>query len=146
MRSLRHTSWLFALALAASSLLLFASTRGFAADPPGYFPLIVRGGNGVTATYAGNVLTVQFRKSSVGAGNPRTYLRMPVGSAAWVDRALNKAEPFVVKQRINQKGAATIIGVLQNKVRFWNFICRNTNAGYLEARRSEPVFAQVRID
>ena len=71
---------------------------------------------------------------------------MPVGSAAWVDRPLNKAEPFVVKQRINQKGATTIIEVLQNKVRFWNFICRNTNAGYLEARRSEAVFAQVRID
>jgi hypothetical protein len=56
-------------------------------DPEGFFPLIVRGGRGVTATYDGSALTVQFRKSGVAAGEPASYGRVPLGSAAWVDRA-----------------------------------------------------------
>lgn len=146
MRSLRYTTRLFGLALAASSLLLLASARIFAADPPGFFPLIVRGGPGVSATVESGILTVQFRKSSVAAVNPTKYMRMPVGSAAWVDRPLNNAEPFVLKQRVSRQLAATIIDVLRNKVRFWKFLSRNTNAGSFEVLRSEPVFAQVRID
>jgi hypothetical protein len=51
MRSLRPTTRRFSLILAVSCLLLFASASVFAADPPGWFPLIVRGGEGVTATY-----------------------------------------------------------------------------------------------
>jgi hypothetical protein len=130
MRNLRHIAKLVSLSLAAS-LLLFASIA-FAADPPGYYPLIVRGGPGLTRTFANNTLTLQFQKSPVAANK-----NMPFGSAAWVDRPLNKAEPFVVKQRANQELARTIIAALSNKVRFWQFLCRNTNAGYFEVLRSE---------
>jgi hypothetical protein len=115
-------------------------------DPPGWFPLIVRGGGGVNATYDGSTLTVRFRKAGVAAGDPRTYNRMPFGSAAWVDRPLNDAEPFVLRQQMNQNDAANAIGTLRNDVRFWKFVCRNTNAGHFEVLRSEPAFAQVIID
>jgi hypothetical protein len=145
MRTLRHITKLVSLGLSAA-ILLFSWTRAAAADPPGYYPLIVRGGPGLTPAFSGNTLTLQFSKSPVAAGDPRTYLRMPEGSAAWVDRPLNKAEPFVLKQPANQKLAGTIIEVLRNKVRFWKFICRNTNAGYFEVIRSEAAFASVPFD
>ena len=82
--------------------MLFAWPRAAAADPPGYYPLIVWGGTRPDPALASNTLTLQFRKSSVAAGDPRTYMRLPVGSAPWVDRPLNKAEPFVLRQRANQ--------------------------------------------
>ena len=144
MRNLRHMAKLVSLSFGASLLLI--ASNAFAADPPGYFPLIVRGGPSLTRTFADNVLTLQFQKSRVAAGDPRTYMRMPVASAAWVDRPLNKAEPFVLKQRANQELARTIIAALSNKVRFWKFLCRNTNAGYFEVLRSEAAFASVPID
>ena len=115
-------------------------------DPPGFFPLIVRGGQGVTATYDGSTLTVRFRKSRVAAGDPTTYGRMPLGSAAWVDRPLNDAEPSVLKQQMSQTDAASPIAVLRINDRFWMFLCSNTNAGFFEVFRSEPAFMQVKID
>ena len=116
------------------------------ADPPGFFPLIVRGGRGVAATHDGGTLTVQFRKSRVAAGKPTTYNRMPVGSAAWVDRPLNDAEPFAVKQQMDETKAAETIAVLRNDARFWKFVCSNTNTGHFEVFRSEPAFAEVISD
>lgn len=115
-------------------------------DPPGFFPLIVRGGRGVTATHDGSTLTVQFRKSPVAAGDPTTYGRMPLGSAAWVDRPVNDAEPSVLKQQMNKTDAANTIAVLRNEVRFWMFMCSNTNTGHFEVFRSEPAFSQQIID
>jgi hypothetical protein len=115
-------------------------------DPPGFFPLIVRGGGGVNATHDGDTLTVRFRKAGVAAGDPTTFNRMPLGSGAWTDRPLNEAEPSVLLQQMNPDDAASVIGVLRNEVRFWKFMCRNTNAGHFEVHRSEPVFAQVIID
>jgi hypothetical protein len=115
-------------------------------DPPGWFPLIVRGGNGVTSSYDGSTLTVQFRKSPVAAGTPATYGNMPVGSAAWVDRPLNGAEPFVLREQMNGTDAESAIEVLRITDRFWMFVCRNTNSGDFEVLRSEPAFMQVRID
>lgn len=115
-------------------------------DPEGFFPLIVRGGQGVAAAHEGGTLTVEFRKSPVAAGDPTTYGRMPHGSAAWVDRPLNDAEPFVLKQQMDETAAAETIAVLRNDVRFWNFLCSNTNAGHFEVFRSEPAFMQTRID
>ena len=116
------------------------------ADPPGWFPLIVRGGQGVAATHDGSTLTVRFRRSPVAAGTPATYGRMPLGSGAWVDRPLNDAEPLVVQQQIDQAAAASAISVLRIKDRFWNFVCRNTNSGHFEVLRSEPAFMQVKLD
>jgi hypothetical protein len=115
-------------------------------DPPGNFPLIVRGGGGVNLTYDDGTLSVQFRKSSVAAGQPTTYGRMPTGSAAWVDRPVNDAEPSVVRQQMPLEQANQVNGVLHNEVGFWNFVCHNTNAGHFEAVRSERVFSSQRID
>jgi len=115
-------------------------------DPPGYFPLIVRGGRGLTTDYEGDTLRVQFHKSPVAAGDPTTYNRMPIGSAAWVDRPVNAAEPVIVRQQMSDTVAEETIAVLRNEVGFWKFVCRNTNAGDFEAIRSERVFAEVKID
>ncbi|HZB29401.1 MAG TPA: hypothetical protein VE465_04465 [Streptosporangiaceae bacterium] len=115
-------------------------------DPPGWFPLIVRGGRGVKGSYDGSFLTVQFRKAPVAAGDPTTYRDLPFGTAAWVDRPLNEAEPFVVKQQMNGADAGSAIDVLRINDRFWRFVCRNTNTGHFEVLRSEPAFMQVKID
>lgn len=115
-------------------------------DPPGFFPLIVRGGRGVAATHDGGTLKVQFRKSRAAAGGPTTYNRMPAGSAAWVDRPLNDAEPFVLMQQMNEADAEEPVAVLRNDARFWKFVCSNTNTGHFEVFRSEPAFAEVVID
>src|SRR5829696_8631738 len=114
-------------------------------DPPGWFPLIVRGGTGLAARYDGGTLIVQFRKSPVAAGNPRTYGRMPLGSGAWLDRPVNDAEPSVLMQQMDRDAASSARTVLRSGERFWKFICRNTNAGHFEVLRSEPDFKQVRI-
>jgi hypothetical protein len=115
-------------------------------DPPGFFPLIVRGGQGINATHDGSALTLRFNKSSVAAGDPSTFGRMPLGSAAWVDRPLNAAEPSVLKQQMNRDDAASIAGVLRNNERFWKFLCSNTNRGFFEVFRSEPTGKQVILD
>jgi hypothetical protein len=116
------------------------------ADPPGWFPLIVRGGPGVAGSYDGATLTVEFRKSPVGAGGPTTYGHMPLGSAAWVDRPLNDAEPSVLQQRMNQADAESALAVLRLDDRFWEFVCSNTNTGHFAVLRSQPAFMEVPID
>src|SRR5687768_2307861 len=98
------------------------------ADPPGWFPLIVRGGQGVSTNFENGTLTVRFRKSPVAAGTPATYGRMPLGSGAWVDRPVNEAEPSVLRQQMSQSDASSVVSVLRINDRFWNFVCRNTNA------------------
>jgi hypothetical protein len=115
-------------------------------DPAGWFPLIVRGGAGLSSTYESGTLTVRFRKSPVAAGSPTTYGRMPLGSAAWLDRPVNNAEPSVLKQQTDQDTASSAREVLRSGVRFWRFVCRNTNAGHFEVLRSEPDFMQGSID
>jgi hypothetical protein len=115
-------------------------------DPAGFFPLIVRGGRGIASEYDGATLTVQFRKSPVAAGDPTTYGRMPHGSAAWVDRPVNDAEPSMLKQQMDQTNATSAIEVLRIADRFWMFLCSNTNAGFFEVFRSEPAFMQVLFD
>lgn len=114
-------------------------------DPPGWFPLIVRGGRGVDATHDGGTLTVRFHRSPVAAGNPTTYGRMPHGSGAWVDRPLNDAEPLVLQQPMDEGDADSAMSVLRINDRFWNFVCRNTDTGHFEVLRSEPAFMQVKI-
>jgi hypothetical protein len=71
---------------------------------------------------------------------------MPLGSAAWVDRPVNDAEPSVLMQQMSQADAASPIAVLRINDRFWKFVCRNTNTGHFEVLRSEPAFMQVKID
>jgi len=114
-------------------------------DPPGNFPLIVRGGGGVNLTHDHSTLSVQFRKSAVAAGDPTMYGRMPAGSAAWVDRPVNDAEPSVVRQQMNLDQANEVNHVLRNGG-FWRFVCHNTNTGHFEAVRSERAFMSQKID
>ena len=115
-------------------------------DPPGFFPLIVRGGRGIRSAHDGDTLTVQFGKSPVAAGDPSTYGQMPLGSAASVDRPLNDAEPAVVKQELSRSDADSVVSVLKIDDRFWMFMCSNTNTGHFQVHRSEAAFMQVRID
>jgi hypothetical protein len=115
-------------------------------DTPGNFPLIVRGGGGVNLTHDDGTLSVRFGKSPVAAGEPTTYGRMPLGSAAWADRPLNDAEPSVVRQQMNLDQANEVNGVLRNNVGFWKFACHNTNAGHFEAVHSERAFMSQIID
>ena len=61
---------------------------------------------------------------------------MPLGSAAWVDRPLNDAEPFVVKQQMSRSDAESAAAVLRISDRFWKFVCHNTNTGHFAAFRS----------
>jgi hypothetical protein len=115
-------------------------------DPPGFYPLIVRGGRGIRAGYDGSTLTVQFGKSPVAAGDPSSYGRMPHGSAAWVDRPLNDAEPAVVKQQLSRSDAEDVVSVLRMQDRFWLFLSSNTNTGHFQVFRSEAAFMRVKID
>ena len=59
---------------------------------------------------------------------------------------MNDAEPVVLKQQMNGTDAANISAVLRNEVRFWKFMCSNTNAGHFEVFRSEPAFMEQIID
>ena len=130
------------VALVVGYLLFLFPGSTFAID---YWPMIVRGGHGVTTSYADGVLTVQIRKAHVAAGEPLHYGHLPVGSAAWVDRPLNANEPFDLKQRIDTNGAQTIISWLQGGG-YWKFFCANTGAGYFDVLRSEKTNSAVRFD
>jgi hypothetical protein len=125
--------------LAVGCLLLLVPGSAFATD---YWPMIVRGGRGVTTSYADGVLTVQIRKAHQAAGDRmKGPVTLPVGSAAWVDRPLNADEPFVLKQKIDANGAQAIMHWLQDGNGYWKFFCANTNAGYFDVLRSEKSYS-----
>ena len=115
------------------------------ADPPDFFPLIVRGRGGIIADYEGGTLTVQFRKSRHAAGEPTSYGNMAEGSAAWVDRPLHDDEPSVLKQQMNDADATKTMDTLLREGGFWKFVCRNTFAGEFEVFRSEPTSAEYKL-
>jgi hypothetical protein len=71
---------------------------------------------------------------------------MPSGSAAWVDRPVNDAEPSVLKQQMSRTEAEDVAGVLRNSERFWMFLCSNTNSGFFQVFRSEQAFKRQIID
>ena len=146
MKSFSFTTKLFSLTLVVSFLLLVGSTRVFAGDPAGWYSLIVRGGQGVTSTYQNGTLTVNVRKARIAAGEPAKYQRLPIGSAAWVDRPMNASEPVVLKQRMDARLANNVMDALSNRVRYWRFVCRSTDRGYIEVLRSEVATPSVKID
>ena len=110
-----------------------------------YWGMIVRGGKGVATSYSNGVLTVQFGKALVAAGNSNNYGKLPIGSAAWVDRPLNAAEPSVLKYKIDEDGAQTIIDRLKNGDGYWKFNCKNAG-NYFDVRGSAYVSRSVGID
>jgi hypothetical protein len=128
---------------AVGCLLLLVPGIAFATD---YWPMIVRGGPGVTTSYADGVLTVQIRKAHVAAGDSLHYGQLPVGSAAWVDRPLNANEPFYLKQTIDYASAQAVMNGLRGREGYWKFLCSNTGAGYFDVLRSEKTFKSVRFD
>jgi hypothetical protein len=115
-------------------------------DPEGFFPLIVRGGRGVATGFDGNTLTVRFNRSPVAAGDESTFGRMPLGTAAWLDRPLNDAEPTLLRQQMSGQDAQGVMSILRINDRFMKFICANTNQGHFQVHRSEPAFMRVTID
>jgi hypothetical protein len=135
------TSLLFTFAI--SCLLLFDPGSAFATD---YWPMIVRGGAGVTTSYGDGVLTVSVRKAHVAAGDSLHYGQLPVGSAAWVDRALNANEPFYLKQTIDYASARAIMNWLRGNEGYWKFFCANTGSGYFDVLRSEKTSKSVKFD
>ncbi len=124
-------------------LLLLVPGSAFATD---YWPMIVRGGPGVTMSYAEGVLTVTVRKAHVAAGDSLHYGQLPVGSAAWVDRPLNANEPFYLKQTIDYASAQAIMNGLRGREGYWKFLCSNTGGGYFDVLRSERTSKSVRFD
>jgi hypothetical protein len=99
--------------------------------------MIVRGGPGVTTSYNEGMLTVTITKAPVAAGDSDNYDKLPVGSAARVDRALNQNEAFILKQRIDEENARTIMKRLQDPGGYWRFFCASTGSGYFNVFRSE---------
>lgn len=92
--------------------------------PAGFYPLIVRGGPEIASTYEAGVLTVHFLPASVAAGDPATYVGLPPGSAAWVDRPLNADEPgFLEYATADAPAVAEARAALSNPERFWAFAC-----------------------
>ena len=128
--------------LAVGCLLFLVLGSAFAGT---YWPMIVRGGRGLSTSYANGVLTVQIRKAHQAAGDPLHYGQLPVGSAAWVDRTLNADEPFDLKQKIDANGAQAIMHWLQGGG-YWKFFCANTGEGYFDVLRSEKTNSAVRLD
>ena len=131
-------------ALAVACLLLLMPGRTFADDRS--YPMIVRGGPGITASYANGILTVQIRKARSAAGSSLNYGKLPGGSAAWVDRPLTGAEPFVLKQKIDEQHGQVIIERLRDNNGYWKFYCRLTSSGYFEVNGSESSGVSMRID
>jgi TIR domain len=105
--------------------------------PAGFFPMIVRGGPGVTTSYNEGVLTVTITKAPVAAGDSDNYDKLEPGSAAWVDRALSQSEAFILKQTVDEENAKTIVKSLQDPRRYWRFFCASTDRGYFDVFRSE---------
>ena len=117
-------------------------------DPEGFFPLIVRGGRGVSGhirrQHARAVRVPQVRSRGRRAGDLRARAARFGSVGAY--RPLNDAEPFVVKQQMSRSDAESAAAVLRIGDRFWKFVCHNTNTGHFAAFRSEPAFMQVTVD
>ena len=129
----------------AVSVLLGGAFPAFAQGP--YYPLIVNGSPSLNVDYADGYLVVRFRRTLRGAGQPGTYVQnVPPGAGAWVDRPVNGQEPVTLKQKMTREQANTAYQRLRQNGGYWKFYCRNTNAGYFEASRSEAAYASVRID
>ncbi|MEY2563797.1 MAG: hypothetical protein QOH88_1990 [Verrucomicrobiota bacterium] len=131
------------LVLALVALLL--GPTPLLAEPP-YYPLIVNGSPSLDARYDKGVLTVRFRRTRQGAGQPSNYRNIPPGSGAWVDRAVNAKEPVVIKQTMSKQKATEVFDRIKSDGGYWRFFCRNTNKGYFEVSRSERANAEGKFD
>jgi hypothetical protein len=134
----------YVVVLLAIAGFLVAAPRALAQTN---FPLIVNGSPGLRMDYTNGLLTVSFRRTLRGAGQPDTYIRnVPPGAGSWVDRPINSQEPLTVKQTMNPDQATAAMDRLRQNGGYWRFYCHNTNHGYFEAVRSERADASVLID
>jgi hypothetical protein len=97
------------------------------------YPLRIRGNTSLTATYADGTLSIDFRPAAAKAD-----AGLQPGEGSWLDRALNRNEPHVLKQNLSQDEALFVITYLQNPDHYATFYCANTKQGYFQAANSEP--------
>jgi hypothetical protein len=97
------------------------------------YPLRIRGTGNLTSNYAEGTLSIEFQPAAAKAD-----AGLRPGEGSWLDRALNRNEPHVLKQRLEQDEAEFVANYLQNPDHYATFYCTNTNQGYFQAGSSEP--------
>jgi hypothetical protein len=97
------------------------------------YPLRIRGNAKLTANYENGTLSIEFRPAATKADTG-----LQPGEGSWLDRALNRNEPHVLKQDLSQDEAQFVINYLQNPDHYATFYCANTKQGYFQAANSEP--------
>jgi hypothetical protein len=97
------------------------------------YPLRIRGNTNLTANYENGILSIEFRP-----GATKADAGLQPGEGSWLDRALNRNEPHVLKQKLSQDEAQYVTNYLQNPDHYATFYCANTNQGYFQAANSEP--------
>jgi hypothetical protein len=97
------------------------------------YPLRIRGTANLTSNYAEGTLSIEFRPAPA-----RADAGLRPGEGSWLDRALNRNEPHVLKQKLSQDEAEFVANYLHNPDHYATFYCTNTNQGYLQAGSSEP--------
>lgn len=84
---------------------------GASVAAPKFYPLICRGGGGVSLTWSNqkqkgvqNALLLSFKKGNVGVGNNKSLLNP--GYCSWKDRAMSQSEPSVLCYGLGKQGFA----------------------------------------
>jgi hypothetical protein len=97
------------------------------------YPIRIRGMANLTINYSEGTLSIEFRPAAAKAD-----AGLRPGEGSWLDRALNRNEPHVLKQKLSQDEAEFVVNYLQNPNHYATFYCTNTNQGYFQAGSSEP--------
>jgi hypothetical protein len=101
------------------------------------FPLRIRGNPNLNLNYSDGILSVEFRPATAKAD-----AGLQPGEGSWLDRAPNRNEPHVLKQKLPQDEAQSVTDYLRNPDHYATFYCANTNQGYFRAANSEPFVPQ----
>ncbi|KXU87036.1 hypothetical protein CR51_36225 [Caballeronia megalochromosomata] len=135
----------FALvALVALGGAFSLSPAAMAQRPPAY-DLLVRGDSSMTTWYKDGMLYVKFRHSNRAARN-KVDPQIGPGEAAWVDRPLNRDEPFTLVQPMDHRSADMFMSRLRSGDTF-SFRCYNDKSGMLRSEAAKMVATTaVRID
>ncbi|MGA7128467.1 MAG: hypothetical protein WBZ19_19290 [Chthoniobacterales bacterium] len=121
----------------ASILLAMAFIAPLIGAAQTNFPLRIRGNANLNLNYADGILSVEFRPATAKADSG-----LQPGEGSWLDRALNRNEPHVLKQKLSEDEAQSATDYLRNPDHYATFYCANTNQGYFQAANSEPFVSQ----